>query len=320
MKSKSPFTRLIREQNSAAAIAGMAVWTFFVVLFPIGWAAIALLLAALVLVPLGLSLARTRGSQSLGDKLLRLASWLQFPAAICLAVSIVLPAGTWDGVLALPWLTVTIVVAISGLTRLIVSRPRRLDEICTIAGLVYLAVAGIWTAISRFGVRPMGFEDQIVLLTAVHFHYAGFVLPILAVQAGRALDCTAARFAELGVVAGVPAVAMGIAFSPILEWLAASVLAGACVIVAWLEFRLGLTSNERPARWLWIASAASLCVGMFLASIYAAGEYWGVKWLTISQMLPTHGALNAIGFAMLGLMAWNLAETKTHEHRSPSLR
>ncbi len=156
----------------------------------------------------------------------------------------------------------------------------------------------------------MGFEDQIVLLTAVHFHYAGFVLPILAGQAGRALDCAAARFAELGVVAGVPAVAMGIAFSPILEWLAASVLAGACVIVAWLELRLGLTSNERPTRWLWIGSAASLCVGMVLATVYAAGQYWGVEWLTIPQMLPTHGAINTVGFAMFGLLAWNLSATE----------
>jgi hypothetical protein len=290
-----------------AAAAGFVVLALFVVVWPIGWATSALLLAALVLVPLGLSLLRSRDGPAPGDAALRLVSWFQCPAAICLMASATLPAGGLGGTLALPWLAVTFLIAAGGLARLIGVRPWQLDQVCTNAGQVYLAVAGIWTVLSRFGVRPMGFEDQIVLLTAVHFHYAGFVLPILAGQLGRVCDGISARFAECGVVVGVPAVAIGIAFSPILEWLAASVLAVMCIIVAMLEFELGLRSEQGPARWLWLTSAPSLCVAMLLASVYAAGEYWGVKWLTIPEMLPTHGAINAVGFAMCGLAAWSFA-------------
>jgi hypothetical protein len=49
-----------------------------------------------------------------------------------------------------------------------------------------------------------------VLLTAIHFHYAGFALPLLTGLAGRALGGRIARIASLGVIAGVPLVAFGI--------------------------------------------------------------------------------------------------------------
>ena len=60
------------------------------------------------------------------------------------------------------------------------------EAMLLLAGLVYLAVGGVWTVIARAGLRPLGFPDLIVLLTAVHFHYAGFALPVLAGLVARA--------------------------------------------------------------------------------------------------------------------------------------
>ena len=76
-------------------------------------------------------------------------------------------------------------VALHGLWRLW-RGSHRTSEVCLDAGLLYLAVGGTWTVIARAGLRPLGFPDLIVLLTAVHFHYAGFALLVLAgLVAGR---------------------------------------------------------------------------------------------------------------------------------------
>jgi hypothetical protein len=45
---------------------------------------------------------------------------------------------------------------------------------------------------------------------------------------------------------------------------------------------------------------------MGLAAAYAIGEYVQRPWPNVAQMIPTHGALNALGFSLLGLWAWNL--------------
>src|SRR3990170_3929977 len=44
--------------------------------------------------------------------------------------------------------------------------------------VAYLLVGTSWLVLSRFGARPLGFSAEIVELTAVHFHYAGFVAPM----------------------------------------------------------------------------------------------------------------------------------------------
>jgi hypothetical protein len=110
------------------------------------------------------------------------------------------------------------------------------------------------------------------------------------------------------VIAGVPAVAVGIAFSPQLEWLAALALAVASGIVAILQVRFACRIRASAARACLLLSGSSLIAGMVLASGYAMARFWGLAWLTIPQMLPTHGAINALGFALLGLIGWNLVQ------------
>ena len=75
---------------------------------------------------------------------------------------------------------------------------------------------------SRLGIQPLGFGDTIVLLTAAHFHYAGFAAPILTGLAGRILSDAPSTTRRLFVVAGIaitigtPIVATGITVSPVL--------------------------------------------------------------------------------------------------------
>jgi hypothetical protein len=127
----------------------------------------------------------------------------------------------------------------------------------------------------------------------------------------RASDSVLARAACMGVIAGVPAVALGIAFSPWLEWLAALALAIASGFVAILKIRLACQFRSSTARACLMLSGTSLIFGMVLASGYAFAKFWGLAWLSILQMLPTHGAINALGFALLGLIGWNLAKARS---------
>ena len=62
-------------------------------------------------------------------------------------------------------------------------------------------------------------------------------------------------------------------------------------------------------------SGVSLIGGMALAAIYALGEYLTTPWIDIATMIPTHGLLNAFGFATLGLLAWRMEDRQcSREH------
>ncbi len=59
-------------------------------------------------------------------------------------------------------------------------------DFATAQDFLRLAIAGIdlvfaagWLVASRLGVEPLGFDEPIVLLAAVHFHFAGFVTAVM---------------------------------------------------------------------------------------------------------------------------------------------
>lgn len=59
-----------------------------------------------------------------------------------------------------------------------------------------------------------------------------------------------------------------------------------------------------PMRWLWRVSCLSPLVAMVLGVSWAANQYWPqVPALSVPDMVPTHGALNAFGFVLCGHLA-----------------
>jgi hypothetical protein len=229
-----------------------------------------------------------------------------------LVFAFALPPGPGAAALTLPWLAFTLLTALLGLLHLRSRGARPGADACIDAGLVYLAVGGTRALLSRWGARPLDFSDIIVLATAVHFHYAGFVLPLLTGLAGRVLPGRMSRLAAAGVVMGVPLVALGITLSAIgialPEWLAAWFMAAASILAAALQLRVAARSAAPVQRLLLIVAGLSLLGAMTLAALYALGSYWGLPWLDIPTMLPTHGAVNALGFALPGLLAWTFAD------------
>jgi len=317
----------------ATAAAGGAVWAALLLWRPpspgeAGWADALLLLAPLALVPLGLRLVPPDEPRGAAAGCWRAALALQLPAALALAAAFALPPGAAAAALALPWLAVAATMALYGLTRLRRKEGWPLPELAVAAGLAFPIVGAGWALLERAGIRPLGFAPLIVLLTAVHFHYAGFALPLATGLAGRALPGRVARMAALGVIAGVPLVAAGITASqlgagPLLETAAAGITALAGLLTAWLHLRLAAGASSRPpflARLLWAVAGLALGLGMVLAALYGSRAYLSTPWLDVPLMWALHGTANGLGFALCGLLAWTLAGAPGPAQAKPAPR
>jgi hypothetical protein len=240
---------------------------------------------------------------------------VQLPASVLLAIGFLLPRGMLAGALALPWLVTTGLIALLGIRRLLTAR----SDWCISAGLIYLSIGAFWAVLDRWGARPLQFDPVIVLLTAIHFHYAGFALPVLTGLAEKRLGGLLSRLATYGVVSAVPLVAMGITTTqisghPLLESLASCLLAAAGILTGVLYLRLAWkTVGSLGSRTLWTVAGVSLIGSLALAAAYGLRSYVPVSWLDIPTMRAWHGTANAIGFALFGLMGWTFAEQQVAE-------
>lgn len=287
---------------------GLLLWLGPSLMEPV-WAAILLSLAAVLIVPLAHQIV------SLG-RLDRLVSALGLPAGAALTAAFILPEGPIAALLVLPWLGVTAVFAWAGVSRLYQRGLKPSPALAVDAGQIYLLVGGVWALLARIGLRPLGFSDEIVMLTAVHFHYAGFALPVLCGLAAAKRPGPLAMAAVLGVVVGVPLTAVGITLSQIglgtvVETMSAWMTAAAGLLTAVLYVRLALDSRNRPpVRVLWGITAVALTLGMILAAAYGSRQIIQLEGLTIPWMRAVHGTANSIGFSLAGLLGWRLHQKR----------
>lgn len=270
------------------------------------------LLAPLVITPLGLALVEIPDQAHRLRLLYRIIRIAQPVGALAASLAFLLPQGLAAGSLAASWFGLTALVALLGLSRLVSREAGALlsEEIGLDAGLAYLVVGGGWLVLARFGLNPLGFGDLIVLLTAVHFHYAGFAAPLISRVMGRALSTAPPamrrihRLSLLGIIAGMPLVAAGITFSPLLELISAIGLATSLILLAFLM--LFITTRQdmpRLGQFLLTVSAICLIIGMVFTYLYAISEFSGYYLVIIPQMVKFHGVVNAFGFALCGLLA-----------------
>lgn len=301
--------------------AGLSVWAAFAVFIApspleLGWGMLILLFAALVLVPLAaeLSFAYWRGgdfSSSLKDVFVVLA----LPLGMILAIAYVLPQRAPGAALASGWLYLSLLGLIHGVAAaLSQGRAAPRPPACAWVAYLYLVIGAFWAFLDRLGAKPLDFEPVIVFLTAIHFHYAGFLLLVLTGLAIRESPGRFGRITNLFVIAAPPLTAIGITATkagsaPGLECLSALFMAIAGLLVARLY--LGLMLNARKpllARLLWGLSALMLTAGMALAAIYGVRFYWpGAKkspLFDIAWMRAIHGTINSLGFALPALIGW----------------
>ena len=262
--------------------------------------------AAVVIVPLGLRLTRGRVPP------------LTYVAATLFTAGLLLPGDIRSAALAVPWLLNAFIhlasAAFAARDQAQVrsrdqapawSRTPRTAAIGEIAALAFLVIGAGWSVLACGGWSVLGFDPVIVQLTAIHFHYAGFALTILATKAAQGFPGRLAGASMTFILAGVPAVAAGISLRSIaIEWWATVLLTSGCCLVALLQFRAALAAKAPIARTLLMISAMSLLTGMGLAVAYAAARQFSLTSLDIPTMIRTHGQIQSLGFAFLGLLAW----------------
>jgi hypothetical protein len=263
------------------------------------------LLAPLVLVPLGYRLLEVAAP---GSRPSAMTLRLVVPAAGLLVVAFWLPAGPAAALIALPWLAVTASVAVAAGRRWLRDAARLDPNVrhATDASVAFLAVGAVFAVADRLGVQPFGFSTAIILLTAVHFHFAGFVLPL---AGALAYSRHPARWLELAigaVVIGIPVTALGFLGLPVANWMGAILTAVGGIGIGLATLAVARTLVGRVATAMAAIAGASLLVSMPLAAIYATGTLTGLSWLDLDVMARVHGGLNALGFALPAMVGWTL--------------
>lgn len=260
-------------------------------------------LAPWVVVPLGASLlAQRRPSQEL-----LIASWMILPAAALVTVSLFVERSLLSACLASSWMLVCLIFVWDACGRLWISKGRAFVEFCFATGEGYLLVAGVWLVASRGGLHPFDFHEPIVLLTAVHFHFAGFASALLAgLTYDRLRGSAWARgvgMAAVGVVCGPGVLGLAFLAGPKFKLAAALLIAVSQFGLAAGMFRVGLGARL-GGRLLFCVAGGSLLLGMLLAAVWAFGEYPLQPFVDIREMAEFHGVLNALGLAVCGLLGW----------------
>src|SRR5687767_3431934 len=121
--------------------------------------------------------------------------------------------------LAAPWVVVTLALAALAGWRWLRS-DRTLEAVVWPATLAYLSVGAVWLLLHALGIKPVGVRPPFVLLTAVHFHYAGFTATVLAALVRRRTIAVSPRLSAAMIVAVVvapPIVAVGFTFVGVLQ-------------------------------------------------------------------------------------------------------
>jgi hypothetical protein len=278
-------------------VAGLLIWAAAFVLLPAPMAARILLLAPLVVVPRLLSLLPGR------PWIRRLAGWPTLLAALPLVIAFGLPAGALAGALGLPWLALALTCALAavmhGLPNLpSILRPRQLPDLGIDFSLGFLAVAATFTLLDRFGVET-SFSSAIVLLTATHFHFAGFGLLGLASLLARSRPWL--RVCLAGLVIGIPITAIGF----VLVSSAINALGALFVGLSGIGVAIALVTprSQGMERWSSRFAGTALLIGMPMGIAWSLAILTGQTFLDLETMIRTHGALNATA-VLLGVVTF----------------
>lgn len=263
------------------------------------------LLAPLVLVPLGYRLLEIAAP---GSRPPAVAVRLLPVGAGLLLISFLLPTGVVAAILATPWLAIAAGTALAAGARLVRDPDRFEPDVrhATDAAVAFLAVGATFAVIDRLGVQPFGFSATVILLTAVHFHFAGFVLPL---AGALAFARRPSRWLEVAlglVVIGIPVTALGFLGLPLANWIGAVLTASGGFVIGLATLVVARTLARRAAIALAVVAGASLLVSMPMAVVYATGSLVGSSWIDLDAMAGVHGSLNALGFALPVMVAWTL--------------
>src|SRR5882757_4350502 len=294
-------------------LLGAVVWLGLVAGTWSGWPQLGViellfLLAPWIVIPLATALIPSLDESDPPTVLRPAARWIIFSAAALATISFFLPTGIIAASVASAWLLVCSLFALRGARRLLQYRAHSFSQFCFAAGEAYLIVGGTWLVASRLGLQPVGFQEPIVLLTAVHFHFAGFLSAVLAGLTYERLRAT--RWSKLlgaalaGVVAGPALLGLAFLVGPRMKLTGVILIVTGQFGLAAGMVRVALGNVNPLARAMLLLSSGCVAVGMALAASWALGEYPLQPFVDLGRMERVHGTLRAVGFGICGLIGW----------------
>lgn len=277
-------------------------------------------LGMVVVVPLGLTLLD--GGRDDDPDAATLAWVRMWPVAgVIGTISLLVPRGALAGGLALVYTGATVALALSAVLRLVARRSLAPVEVAVLFALASPAVAGVSLLAERLGIDLLGFNATELALTVAHFHFAGFASALLAGLVAHAIGGRLASTAALAVPVGTLVVLVGYFTGEVVELVGAVVLTAATWAVAWLLWhRARPAATSSATRTLLAVGAVAPLVSMPLALSWAAGQAWdGLPHLSLTWTAATHGVVNALGFALCGLLGWRRLAAERAPGRGPQL-
>lgn len=207
-----------------------------------------------------------------------------------------------------PWALFAACVGLLALVR-VLHHSRDMVELAIDVGLVMLPGGAVWLTVYRADLVLGGFGGLAAVLTAAHFHTAGFGALMIAGLVGRGVATMPRARRVHAVVAGMMVVAYGAMAAGIATGEHTFELIGACLYavalpaIAALQTAVAVRGPAGLARALLVLSSLCLLVATVYALRFAAQGFYGAA-VPISTMLRMHGAVNAIGFVGLGVWGW----------------
>jgi hypothetical protein len=288
-------------------LAGLVAWLVIaVVALYVDTAAldlvtVLLLFGQLVVAPLGLLLVPASG-HPLTDALARGGRSLLRIGGVAAIVSLAVPRGELAAAVAAIYVVPALLVAAASVLR--VRAIRNPSDLAAVAAGISLLIGALLFVLHRQDVAFSGFPELTVQLAAVHLHFIGFGLMLMAARLARRSP-RLGRAAVYLLLAGSVSMPIATSIHPFIAVVGAmAVVAGLLALTAGTFPMLGDTGVPPSARrLLFVSLAFSLFVGG-TAGLYAIGA----SSLDLGTMARLHGTFAAIGVVFCGLLGWRLAD------------
>lgn len=307
--------RMIRRLVHATgltALGGLVVWALVAA---VAWGvddarldlpAVLLLFGQLVIVPLGLGLLPA-GGPPIAVALHRGGRFGIRAGSVAALAALAVPRGELSAAVAALYLLPVLAIGVAALVRFATDRGRQVRDVAGVAAIGFLVVGAVFSVIHRQGIAFGGMPEHILQLTAVHFHFTGFGLGLMAAALVKRSSTTGVIGVAL-LVAGMVVTPIGFLTVPPVQALGALLVVVALLVVAvGTVLALGRIGSGAARRLLFVSSVFAWLVGG-MAAAYAITEAFGSPAIPLIAMASLHGTFAAIGVVFCGLLGWRLAQ------------
>ncbi|MBR7795115.1 hypothetical protein GT022_03530 [Agaribacter marinus] len=209
-----------------------------------------------------------------------------------------------DTILATIYFMFTIMLAILGVNRFLHRGFVHVEEFLIDIGLIYMVIGGAWFVAHEAQIDT-GFSPIITWLTANHFHYSAFLLPVSVGLLGRVHQSKWYPLVATIIIISPMVVALGITFSVILEFVSVILYIIGIYGLIGLSFQTSFQNTFQ--KWFVRISYSALGISILFSLIYALGNLSERFFISIDFMILFHGLINIILFAGIGTIGWLVA-------------